>query len=307
MRSRLRHGFTLVELLVVIAIIGILIALLLPAVQAAREAARRSQCTNNLKQLGLAIHNYHDTHKVIPLNNVPVASAPDNNGFSWITMALPYLEETALYDKLDFRVSLYNSTTSTNRTLVQQPIDTLLCPTDPTPGVRNDLATWWAYPGLQTSDANKGPAGVTCYMGCSGLTTPAPWESNPPNALFERQLNGTYRVLAFRDILDGLSNVMAVLERSPSYAPWCAWSAANGAWVTTDYRINQIRETVTVPVLPVPEIGGVRYGAISMHPAGINVCFADGAVHFLSETMDYPTYVDLGHHSNALPTSGFSP
>jgi len=90
---RKRHGFTLVELLVVIAIIGILIALLLPAVQAAREAARRSQCTNNLKQIALAVHNYHDTYKVFPIGNWTTAYG------TWLVSLLPFIEQQALADR----------------------------------------------------------------------------------------------------------------------------------------------------------------------------------------------------------------
>ena len=291
--SRRVRGFTLVELLVVIAIIGILIALLLPAVQAAREAARRSQCTNNMKQLALATHNYHDTHKCLPMNN------PAPNGFSWITMALPYFEMGSLYEQLDFNISLYDSV-GNNRTLVTTPIDALLCPTDPTPGIRDDLATWWPYPGLLTA-SDTGPTGVTCYMGYQGDWFTA--ATDPPDGLYERTPETPVR---FRDILDGTSNVMAIGERSPSYSCWCAWSAANGAWIVTRYRINLIRETSPVPPGTSPAwcAGGLRYGASSLHPSGINVAFADGSLHFLSETMNFTVYQQMGNHRDGLPTGG---
>jgi prepilin-type processing-associated H-X9-DG protein len=286
-----------VELLVVIAIIGILIALLLPAVQAAREAARRSQCTNNIKQLALATHNYHDTYKCLPMNNRPTPTIPGPNGFSWIAMTLPFFEQGTLHEQLDFNVELVNSAPSNNRALIETPIDTLLCPTDPTPGVRNDLAAWWAWPGAGSGAVGRGPAGVTCYMGYQG-----DWfDTTPPDGLFERQTSIPVR---FRDILDGTTNVMAIGERSPSYSCWAAWSAANGAWIVTRYRINQIRETVPVPPMTCQEIGGVRYGAISLHPGGINVAFADGSVHFLAETMDFTIYQQIGHLRDGLPTGG---
>ena len=285
------RGFTLVELLVVIAIIGILIALLLPAVQAAREAARRSQCTNNMKQLALATHNYHDTHKCLPMNN------PAPNGFSWIVMALPYFEMGSLYEALDCDVSLFDSV-GNNRELVKTPIDALLCPTDPTQGVRDDLAASWAWPG-QGSDPAKGPAGVTCYMGSQGLYF------GGDDGLFERVPIGPVR---FRDITDGTTNVLSIGERSPSYSCWCAWSAANGAWIVTRYRINMIRETSPVPPGTNPAwcAGGLRYGASSLHPGGINFAFADGSVHFLSETMNHTVYTQLGNHHDGLPTAGAS-
>ena len=295
-RPRSGSGFTLVELLVVIAIIGILIALLLPAVQAAREAARRAKCTSNMKQLALATHNYHDAFKVLPMNNVPNPS-PGRNGFSWIAMALPFLEQGALHDQLDFNVTLIDSATSNNRTLVETPIEPLLCPSDPTPGVRDDLAMWWNWPSGASGSAGRGPAGVTCYMGYQG-----DWfDTTPPDGLFERQ---TTRAVRFRDILDGTTNVMAIGERSPSYSCWCAWSAANGVWIVTRYRINQIRETVPTPPGVCEEIGGVRYGAVGFHPGGINVAFGDGGVHFLAETMDFAVYQQIGHLSDGLPVGG---
>jgi prepilin-type N-terminal cleavage/methylation domain-containing protein len=128
-----RTGFTLVELLVVIAIIGILIALLLPAVQAAREAARRSQCTNNMKQIGLALHNYHDTHKTFPpaaiwgTPNTPanvLGRLPDPYHHTWCTAILPFMEQQPLYDTVDFRLRAWG------QTIVSTQVQTLRCPSD---------------------------------------------------------------------------------------------------------------------------------------------------------------------------------
>ncbi|MFW5693503.1 MAG: DUF1559 domain-containing protein, partial [Thermoguttaceae bacterium] len=118
------QAFTLVELLVVIAIIGILIALLLPAVQSAREAARRMQCSNNLKQIGLALHNYHTAHKTLPYG----ANFGQGTGATWAAMILPYLEQQNVYDAFDFTLPVWHEQ---NEQAVQSVIPAYICPSDP--------------------------------------------------------------------------------------------------------------------------------------------------------------------------------
>src|SRR5438477_12100565 len=125
---RIRRAFTLVELLVVIAIIGVLVALLLPAVQMAREAARRSQCSNNLKQLALAVTNFHDVHGTVPPT---VARAPTNSwgtGWGFIPFMLPYIEQQTLYDTINFNTSV---TCNSMKQAHQAQIRSLACPSDP--------------------------------------------------------------------------------------------------------------------------------------------------------------------------------
>jgi len=190
-------GFTLVELLVVIAIIGILIALLLPAVQAAREAARRSQCSNNLRQLGIACHNYHDTYGTLPWNYDPSVdtniSRTGRGGFSWIVAALPFMEQQPLFDKINF---IDNGTgeapggnTSTtplagetinNQNIRETVLKTLLCPSSTNPGLREGQNA-----GNQTGldGAPNAPRGAaTDYVGSMGMVN-AGWkdcEKCPP-------------------------------------------------------------------------------------------------------------------------------
>ncbi|MEX0794989.1 MAG: DUF1559 domain-containing protein [Pirellulaceae bacterium] len=295
-----RRAFTLVELLVVIAIIGVLVALLLPAVQQAREAARRMQCGNNMKQLGLALHNYHDTFGTFPCN---IWTSPDGqpNAFSFLSLMLPHLEQSSLHSQLDFRVPFNDSASSSNRTLVQTPIQAFICPSDPTPAVRSDIARSWEWPRPSTASAinTGGPAGVTCYKGFMGVG----FASNPANGLFERQPANAVR---FRDIVDGTSNVFGLIEQSPSYAPWCAWAGTNGVWVgsTDQGRINEVR--FHFPTIDNTEVGiGYRYAPSSLHPGGVFATFADGSVHFLPETIDSVVYRGLGCHNDALPVGGF--
>ena len=130
--SSRRRGFTLIELLVVIAIIAVLIALLLPAVQQAREAARRTQCKNNLKQLGLALHNYHDVHNRFPMEcywGLKAGGAYLPYHHTWLSGVLPYIEQTALYNSIDFKLPAWNGTVGP-RPHVATQLPALLCPSD---------------------------------------------------------------------------------------------------------------------------------------------------------------------------------
>lgn len=302
--ARESGGFTLVELLVVIGIIGVLMSLLFPAIQSVRETARRMSCTNHLKQISLAVHNYHDTYRVFPCN----ANGFDNlrgrqtNGFSWIAKSLPYMEQQNLHDRLDFKRKFIDGSPSdpeSNWGVIQTPIDILLCPSDPTPPVRSDLASFWAWPVEFTAMVpygQGGPAAVTTYMGNMGYS----FDSNPAEAPFER--NAAHAV-GFRNVLDGTSHVIMLMERSPSWAPWCAWASTNGVWVTTAYPINLTRKIW--PQLDAEEIGGTKYGALSLHPSGVNMAMVDGSVHFLSETIDRIIYIQLGQMADGMPIGGF--
>lgn len=311
-RRQFKSGFTLVELLVVIAIIGILVSLLLPAVQSAREAARRMQCSNNLKQLTLALHNYVDTYKVFPTsaNSRDLAKGVPSNGFSWLAKTLPFFEQGTVHNRLNFNLPLStgypNSTDMTkNFGVIQTVIPALLCPSDPTKGNRNDLAVWWNWPegNQKANQRGRGPAGITCYMGFQGLwfdgkgTTAA----QGADGMFERS---PWDSLGFSAVLDGTSNVLALGERSPSWSPWCAWSAGNGTWICTLYPINEVKKTVPLP--NAAEAGGVKYGAIGLHPGGIMSSMVDGSVQFLSQTMNFPIYQQLANQADALPVGGFS-
>ena len=149
-----RRAFTLIELLVVIAIIAVLIALLLPAVQQAREAARRTQCRNNLHQLGLALHNYHDTHSTFPFGVCVVGYSGAYHDWSWASMLLPFVDEAAIYNSCNFSLRAWESNTlvPANKTSVMHALNQFLCPTSP-----NGLVYSTSWGGVSSS-----------YMGCGG-------------------------------------------------------------------------------------------------------------------------------------------
>ncbi len=220
-----RHGFTLIELLVVITIIGVLIALLLPAVQSAREAARRLQCANNLKQIGLALHNYHTRHNVFPPNIVGAASS--GSGFySWLALILPDMEQMNLDNSINFNVSMMDtsgqtsssdyeglmiSSTHVNAKAAATTVATYLCPSM---DFRRNEVMGTAYPAPGSYAANLGwPRGS---KGISGELTPLEHHNgfmgviNPnPNGADTWQRGS----VSVADITDGLSNTAAVAER----------------------------------------------------------------------------------------------
>jgi prepilin-type N-terminal cleavage/methylation domain-containing protein/prepilin-type processing-associated H-X9-DG protein len=196
LRQRRIRGFTLIELLVVIAIIAILIALLLPAVQQAREAARRTQCRNNLKQLGLALHNYHDTHGIFPGNGVASTAIPGGNyraawmSFSGLAMLLPYVEQSNIYNQLDFNLR-WNRNLNGNRndTLTRTKMPAFVCPSDP---AANTTYTRRLAP--------------TSYCFSTGPGSHWSLRRNPVG--FATLYNGS----RIRDITDGTSNTIAMSE-----------------------------------------------------------------------------------------------
>ena len=310
-RKSLR-AFTLVELLVVIAIIAILVALLLPAVQAAREAARRVQCNNNLKQIGVAMHNYHSAHGRLPYG----ASAIFDHepGGSWGAFILPYLEQQPAFDQFDFSVAM---THANNAEAIKTVVPVYLCPTDP--GSSNPINTRHCarIPVPEVAKISYfGSMGPTHMGTCADCPDPTPNDSNYCCRLswnFGSQANagldvsvGQFpgmicrwpRSIKFSAVRDGLSNTLLVGETIPDH---CCF---NGAYVNN----FTVTSTAIVLNLLVPDDGSgddypVACGFKSMHPGGAHFVMGDGSVHFISESIDYRLYNELGSRAGDEPVS----
>ncbi len=293
-----RDGFTLIELLVVIAIIAILVALLLPAVQQAREAARRSSCKNNLKQLGLAMHNYHDTHRVFPPGYVDERGsggtiADNEPHWSWTAMILPFVEQGPLFDQINVgsspRVVMANAS---NLQAMGNPIASFRCPSDAgAPLVQSNL-------GQRVIDSNGTDVGtaVMNYVGVNNSRNIRRTSgSNPASnavGLFFRDSR-----TSFRDITDGTSNTLLVGER--------AWKVrttpifAGSLFVLRDMNaggpaeahgdqgmLGAMGSTIT-SINGNPATQGNRQMFASQHDGGAQFVLADGSVRFISENIDH--------------------
>ena len=262
---RRRVGFTLIELLVVIAIISVLIALLLPAVQQAREAARRTQCLNHLKQVGLALHNYHDVHGRFP----PGWVSSDSNGFSWMARILPQLDQGNLFQKINFAEASHSN--PANLTVIQTALKVFRCPTDDGPDryFQNSSIT-----GRSVADQ-----AVSNYVGNSGTLC------FPNNTTVHFPTDGAFfrnSGISMRDIVDGTSNTFLVGERRWARSP-VASNFGDAYWATTsDDWIQDVLATAGVN-LNSPTFSA-RFS--SRHTGGANFLFADGSVRFVGDALD---------------------
>jgi prepilin-type N-terminal cleavage/methylation domain-containing protein/prepilin-type processing-associated H-X9-DG protein len=320
-----RTAFTLVELLVVIAIIGVLIAILLPAVQAARETARRMSCTNNLKQLGIAFHNYHDTHKVLPgvvyCGDTTSADGPLSNfTMNWAQPLLPYFEQQTIYDIFDHGCIFYNRfdklephKAGKSDAALKHKITAFLCPSDSFPGGRGNYVKGEGYlPGSNYWTERE--MGTSCYVANGGdgsgftATTRGLFRyyahGNPPPA------NGIITVpqnffREFADVVDGLSNTLLLGERPPYWQPYQGWGHQNNLLGLTNTLcpMNDYKKTTAAYstfVLSTPSLGFA-----SCHSGGVNFLFCDGSVHFLTETINTQTYTGIATISGGESVSPF--
>lgn len=274
MDRRIARGFTLVELLVVIAIIGILIALLLPAVQSAREAARRKQCTNNLKQLGLACQNYASTKKHLPISKG--WSGQDLNGKGWILDVLPYIEQQVVYGQ--FKPYLNGNMSSSSgilhpncRVALRTPIPGLRCPTDQTSEATSKVQ--FQVEPYETV--------VTSYKGVAGTNIDCRTTKNCDGVLW---LSTFLKPTKFSMITDGTSHTMMIGEDMPSQNSHSAAYYANGDYCTTQFPINAIYNPAH------PREWTIVMSFRSAHPSGVQFCMADGSVQFIRETIKNSVY-----------------
>ena len=314
-----KKGFTLIELLVVIAIIAILVALLLPAVQQAREAARRSQCRNNLKQLGIALHNYHDTFNLLPLGWVGqnTLATPITLNFGWGTMILPYADQAPLYNTLGTAFSLgYPTPTNPYLTALntagipaalRTPIATFRCPSD----VGSSLVNNATVRTVGTTDESMTDAfGRSNYVGVAGWIVDATATANNggrglgfSNPALVINYGGTFGENSrrnFRDFTDGLTNTVLVGERQ-SPRDTANTAPGHAVWAGIFNRATQQGQAAHLGDMQnAPNFGTVAgnnqpnsSGFGSLHVGGCHFMLGDGSVRFVSENIDLATYRNL--------------
>ncbi len=306
--AKWRGGFNLIELLVVITIIGILISLLLPAVQAAREAARRLQCSNNVKQIAMALHSYHTAHGTLPYGSGSWC-APEGNGGTWPIMILPQLEQMGLYNQINFNMHMKDQSAQVVTTVV--PV--YVCPSD-------SSASNAVLDGRFARD-NPSPAAGLWYTGSMGPTAAdGPSESNqcplcpagqtpsPSNYCCQGHNFGTlggygypdgntvgmfgrhHKSITFDMVRDGLSNTILFGETLPRQCSFISLFAVN-------FNVSPTNIPINAPYSDEDSIGSkwwLTCGFKSMHPGGANFAMADGSVCFFPTSIDYRLYNNLG-------------
>ncbi len=279
-----RGGFTLVELLVVIAIIGILVALLLPAVQSAREAGRRSQCTNNLKQMALAAHNHHDTYKDLPNGGEGYPFAPDYNAngtpevgglqrAGWGFQILPFIEQTNIWEG-------QNKPTVEERQIqaMGAVLPAFFCPTRRNPRALPDIASWYGPTGTYSH-------GPTDYAGANSENTGAIVYNAP----------GGRSPITLGHIRDGLSNTLMFGEKRMDWTNLGSYQSDDNEGYSCGWDHDTMRR---VALDPRPDTnngsgwGEERFG--SSHPGGFLGANADGSVRFISYTIPLAMFTNYG-------------
>ncbi len=332
---RRKRGFTLVELLVVIAIIGILIALLLPAVQAAREAARRTQCTNNLKQIGLAVHNHHDVYKCFPTGGRHWEwwsykdGKPDVHIFqfgSWMLQILPFMEQGTLWQgsgALDENGNGIVEQWEKFVSLRAAAIPVFHCPTRRQAVAKGPWDEWdykanryWT--GTKWVDGESIPRdrkrryGMTDYAGNSldrGDNwlgdEKAPWHTEGDGPIFYITESSSRRIAGgFEKVRDGTTNVLFAAEKSlsPNCALSDAWCADDNEGYTAGWDHDTMRHTGFVPITDTQRQMGGRDDIFgSAHPGGVNILLTDASCRTIPFTINLWVWRHLGHRDDGKP------
>jgi prepilin-type N-terminal cleavage/methylation domain-containing protein/prepilin-type processing-associated H-X9-DG protein len=287
-----RRGVTLIELLLVVAVIAVLIGLLLPGVQKAREASARAACANNLKQIGLAAHNYHDAHGYLPYSTTyeNEGGPPPYTGRGWTLEVLPFLEQNALFDQLeptravDFGSGPAALDGDTARPSVTTPLALFRCPSDTYPSPITTLQFQW----------DPKPVAVTNYKGVIGDTqmggTASIHTGTMPDCHTTVGCNGLFYRNSYREkqrlagVTDGTSNTLMIGEDLPEQNDHSGLYYANGDYASCHAPLNYM------PDPPTPADWWNVMSFRSRHPQGANFCRADGAVRFVRDRIDHPTY-----------------
>jgi len=317
--SHRRRGFTLVELLVVIAIIGILVALLLPAVQAAREAARRTQCSNNLKQYGLGIHNYADTNKTI-LPPAGSQAAWGNPQTSWQVAVLPFMEQQSLYNQLPMNnntnASNYTLNNGQNVNVVKLPYGR--CPTDTSDemlGGQSQLSYCGSLGSQRTPSADG-----NCNQYLGNKINASQGNDDHGNTASSSALSGVFARLGahvkFAHVSDGLSNTIFVGEVmakcNDHYGNgWPNFNQFNNAHASTVCPINEFTTCtgaspgeIRNPSCTNQNNWNYSWGFRSKHPGGAQFLIGDGTVRFISQSVNMVTYNQLGGKADGFSING---
>ena len=279
-KPRANRGFTLIELLVVIAIIGVLVGLLLPAVQQAREAARRTTCVNNMKQLGIACHNYKDVNQVLPpgwQKPADITNFPNGNFWGWGTFLLPFIEENSIFDQIDFTAE-YSVNSGPNDGISANILTGYLCPSDPS--------------GPMSSKFNN--HAKSNYIGSYGnkIIDVWNWSKTANRGVFQEN-----SALKFRHITDGTSNTILLGERTgtprngKNYEAglWAGPQSLGGTSSSPHMAVGRGPGTNTEVINTVNGTNGWTL-SVSDHPGGANVAKVDGSVAFLNDSINVEAY-----------------
>ena len=302
---RPRRGFTLIELLVVIAIIAVLIALLLPAVQQAREAARRSQCKNNLKQVGLALHNYHDTMQTFPpgMINSPAAAGTTGTGWAWSAFILPGMDQAPLYNNLQPNGPM-DVTNATQLAYLRTILPVYLCPSNPSATPAQN-----PYTPIVTNGSTATAIGMSNYVAVAGQLDMDSGYGAKDGTFFNNSKIG------IRDITDGTSNTAIVMERDTLKSKTGDGNHLGGNWagVSAPICTNCNYDFYAVMVSARGTYGSLngtgtrddRRAPASAHVGGVHMLLGDGSIRFVSENVDATTYYRLASRADGFVLGEF--